>query len=284
MSKILACTDGSVYAVSVYDHAAWAAERLGASVDVLHVLDHHRETASVSDLSGSIGIDASAELMGRIAEVEAARGKVQIEKAKVILNDARKRLAEGGVDEVNVIQRHGSLVSTVEEFEDGADLLIIGKRGEAADFDKGHLGSNLERVIRMSKIPVLVASRAFKPVDKFLIAFDGGASARKAVDHVAKSSLLKGLECHVLMVGRSDSSADQKFASAREVLLGAGFEVQGEILDGDVEEVIADYVIKQEIGLLVMGAYGHSKIRQMIVGSTTTEMVRTCHVPVLMFR
>lgn len=284
MSKILACTDGSVYAVSVYDHTAWAAKRLGASVDMLHVLDHHRETASVSDLSGSIGIDASAELMGRIADVEAARGKVQIEKAKIILNDAKERLAEDGVSQVNLIQRHGSLVSTVEEFDDDADLVIIGKRGEAADFDKGHLGTNLERVIRMSKIPVLVASRAFKPVDKFLIAYDGGSSARKAVDYVASSSLLKGLECHVLMVGRDDASADQKFAAAREILTDAGFEVKGEILDGEVEDVIGEYVIKQEIGLLVMGAYGHSKIRQMIVGSTTTEMVRTCHVPVLMFR
>lgn len=284
MSKILACTDGSVYAVSIYDHTAWAAKRLGASVDMLHVLDHHRETASVSDLSGSIGIDASAELMGRIADVEAARGKVQIEKAKIILNDAKERLAEDGVSQVNLIQRHGSLVSTVEEFEAGADLVIIGKRGEAADFDKGHLGSNLERVIRMSKIPVLVAARAFKPVNRFLIAFDGGSSARKAVDYVAGSSLLKGLECHVLMVGRDDTSADQKYASAREVLTDAGYEVKGEILDGEVEEVIGEYVIKQEIGLLVMGAYGHSKIRQMIVGSTTTEMVRTCHVPVLMFR
>lgn len=33
-----------------------------------------------------------------------------------------------------------------------------------------------------------------------------------------------------------------------------------------------------------MGAYGHSRIREFILGSTTTTMVRTCLVPVLMFR
>jgi len=33
-----------------------------------------------------------------------------------------------------------------------------------------------------------------------------------------------------------------------------------------------------------MGAYGHSPIRQFILGSTTTTMVRTCQIPVLMFR
>ncbi|MEO0453595.1 MAG: universal stress protein, partial [Verrucomicrobiota bacterium] len=30
--------------------------------------------------------------------------------------------------------------------------------------------------------------------------------------------------------------------------------------------------------------YGHSKVRQFLVGSTTTEMIRSCRVPVLMFR
>ncbi|WP_372803402.1 universal stress protein, partial [Paracoccus seriniphilus] len=35
--------------------------------------------------------------------------------------------------------------------------------------------------------------------------------------------------------------------------------------------------------MLVMGAYGHSRIRSLVIGSTTTEMVRSCKVPVLMF-
>ncbi len=36
--------------------------------------------------------------------------------------------------------------------------------------------------------------------------------------------------------------------------------------------------------LLVMGAYGHSRVRQFILGSTTTHLIRTCHVPVMLFR
>ena len=59
MPTILACTDGSIYAPSIYQHAAWAAQRLSASVEVLHVLDHHRERAPGVDFSGAIGIDAS---------------------------------------------------------------------------------------------------------------------------------------------------------------------------------------------------------------------------------
>ncbi|QQL44120.1 universal stress protein [Sulfuriroseicoccus oceanibius] len=284
MSKILACTDGSVYALSTYDHAAWAAQKMEASVDVLHVLDQHREAPAVSDLSGNLGFDASAELMQQIADVEEAKGKLAIEKAKVILADAKKRFTEDGIENVNVIQRHGSLVATVEEYEKGADLVVIGKRGEAADFDTMHLGANLERVIRASKIPVLVAARKFEPVEKFLIAFDGGPSAEKAIEFVVNNPLLQGLECHLLTVGRDKPSADAKLAAARERLSAAGFKVTAEIVDGDADEVISREVKQRNIDLLVMGAYGHSKIRQLFVGSTTTAMVRTCCVPVLMFR
>ena len=60
--------------------------------------------------------------------------------------------------------------------------------------------------------------------------------------------------------------------------------MKAEILPGVPEKVIAETVRQRGINLLVMGAYGHSRIRQFIVGSTTTTMVRTCLVPVLMFR
>jgi nucleotide-binding universal stress UspA family protein len=36
--------------------------------------------------------------------------------------------------------------------------------------------------------------------------------------------------------------------------------------------------------VMVMGAYGHSRIRSLVIGSTTEAMVRRCKVPVLMFR
>ncbi len=32
------------------------------------------------------------------------------------------------------------------------------------------------------------------------------------------------------------------------------------------------------------GAYGHSRIRNLIIGSTTTEMIRSCKIPIVLFR
>lgn len=50
------------------------------------------------------------------------------------------------------------------------------------------------------------------------------------------------------------------------------------------DAVIAGTVENEGINLLVIGAYGHSRIRSFVIGSTTTEMIRSCKVPVMLFR
>ena len=150
------------------------------------------------------------------------------------------------------------IVETIVEREESADLVVIGKRGASADFAKGHLGTKVERVVRQSIRPVLVASRAYVDTKTILVAFDGGASARKALTFVATSPLLSGLR--VLLATREGSHVA--------------------IFDGKPEEVIASQIATPGAQMLVMGAYGHSPLRAMIVDSTTTEMVRSCAVPV----
>lgn len=284
MPTILACTDGSTYAPSVYQHAAWAATRLSAGVEVLHVLDHHREHSPTHDLSGAIGFDASTELTEELTKLEEAQGRVQRLKGKAILEDAKHQLAAAGISEVTVTQRHGTLVETLEEIEARADLVVIGKRGTRADLAREHLGANLERVVRTAVRPVLVTTAAFQPIEKFLIAYDGGPSVTKAIEFALTSPLLKGLGCHLLRAGKIDDTARYYLEETAAKLRHAGYEVSSHAIPGAPEKVIAEVIQREHIQLLVMGAYGHSPIRALILGSTTTNMVRTCPIPVLMFR
>jgi len=279
MTTILACTDGSLYAPSIYQHASWAASQLSLPVHVLHVIERE-ETPPNHDLSGNIGFHANEELLEELTRLDEAHARVARLRGNAILEDAAKQI--GG--EVKTTQRHGALVDTVVEFEDDAALVVLGKRGEHADFSKGHLGSNLERVVRSAKIPVLVAAREFHPVKRFLIAFDGGNSSLKAIDYVATHPLLKSAECHLVSVGKPGSDLARALDGAATALKGAGFAVTSELLSGDADEVISTKVKDAGIDLLVMGAYGHSRIREFILGSTTTNLIRTCHVPVLLFR
>lgn len=284
--KILACTDGSApYAASVYDHAAWAAKRIDASVEILHVLDHHSDRRGAgADLSGTIGMDARDELLEQLAELDSVKAKVAQKRARLVLEDAEKRLTAAGVREVILTQRHGTVVETVDEFEDAANLVVIGKRGETHDVASEHLGANLERVVRSSRRPVLVASRAFQPIEKVLIAFDGSPSARRAVEAIGASPLLKGLTCHVLSVGYEGSERKGQMTWATDTLKANGIEAEAVSRQGDADDVISAYVRDEGINLMVMGAYGHSRIRSFIVGSTTTTMIRTCKIPLLMVR
>ena len=284
MSRILTCTDGSVYAHSVYHYTAWAAKRLEAEVHVLHMLDPLHEDPLNADFSGSIGLGARTALMEELVELEATRAKIAQKRGQAILDDAEERLRGSGVEQIRTEQRHERLSDSIAEHEKGADLIVLGKRGNHADFSKGHLGSNLERVIRICKHPVLVASTAIWPMERFVFAYDSGPSAEKAVDYLVTQPLLKGLECHLLCVGKSGSKHERSLRKAEQKLSEAGYQVDAELRSGDPDEVIGHAINRDGADLLVMGAFGHSRIRQMIVGSTTTAMIRGTKRPVLLFR
>ncbi len=281
--RIVALVDGSVYSASVCDHAAWMAGRTGAAVELLHVLGR-REAPDKQDLSGAIRLGARSALLEELAELDAQRAKLIGHRGRAILEDARAILDKAGVPEVTTRLRHGDIVDTVSEIEDGAAMLLIGKRGEAADFAKGHLGSNLERLVRAARRPVFVASRAFRPVGRVLVAYDGGASAMKAVDHIARDPLFAGLEVQVVTVGAATEEALRGLEDARALLRAAGITAESAVLPGQPETALGQHIEAEGFDLLVMGAYGHSRIRSLIIGSTTTEMLRSCKVPVLLVR
>ena len=284
MTHILVCTDGSIYAESVYDHAAWAAKRIAASVEVLHVLDHHREHADDQDLSGNMSAGGRESLLEKLAELDAEKSKILQSHGREVLAEAATHFADKGIASVQQTLRNGSLIETVSEIEEGADLVVIGKRGEAADFATMHLGANLERVIRGSRHPILVTSRAFQPINKVLIAYDGGTSARKALDWAANGQLLKDLDITLLLVGSDKPANRALLVEAEAALERTGGSVRVMLRQGPSDVVISEIVKQEGIDLMVVGAYGHSRIRHLIVGSTTTTMIRTCQVPLLMVR
>ncbi|MFX8930046.1 universal stress protein, partial [Acinetobacter baumannii] len=51
-----------------------------------------------------------------------------------------------------------------------------------------------------------------------------------------------------------------------------------------VDKAIINYAEQHQIDLIVVGAYGHSKIRQFFIGSTTTKVITSANKPVLLLR
>ncbi len=281
--KIIALVDGSGYSASVCAHAGWIAGRTGAPIEVIHVLPP-REAADTHDHSGAIRLGARTALLNELAELDAQRARLVTQHGRAILDDARALLEQAGVTAVTTRLRHGDIVEAVAEVEANARVILIGKRGADAGSAMGHLGSNLERIVRASHKPVFVATQDFRPVSKVLVAYDGGASAMKAIHHIASSPLFRGLSIHVATVGGATAEATQALEKATAELRAVGLQAESAILPGQPEAALGRLIEETPFDLLVMGAYGHSRIRNLIIGSTTTAMIGACKVPVVLIR
>jgi nucleotide-binding universal stress UspA family protein len=282
-TRVLACIDGSSYTPAVCDAAVWASQRLDAPLKFLHALQRKQEVAS-TDLSGSIGLDARESLLEELVSLDEKRNKLAMERGRQILSIAKDRARAAGNESAEGCQRHGGLVETLTELQEGIRLLVLGQRGEAASVASEHLGSHLERVVRTMKRPILITPAEFNAPKQVMLAFDGSATTRKGVDMVAGSPLLRGLPCHLVMAGSDTAEKRAKLEQARKTLEDAGIEAPTAILPGDSELVLRQYQQDNGIDMIIMGAYGHSRIRRLLIGSTTTAMLRQSVVPVLLLR
>lgn len=281
MTTVLAAIDGSIYSQSVADHAAWAASRLTASVDLMQVLGRREQSAE--DRSGRLVAGARRQLLEELASLDAERSKLLVKQARLDLEEAAAAVATKNV-EVTTTLRHGDLLETLAKRETQVELIVVGKRGQAADFAKLHLGSNLERILRGASRPVLIASRAFKEIERFIIAFDGRPSAMKSVDAVSRSPLFRGLEGAIVMAGDPNADGVRKLEAAAAQLRAGGLAVETKPLPGPANTAVPEAVEKSGCDLLVMGAYGHSRLRTLVIGSTTSEVIRGSLIPVMVYR
>ena len=287
MKRILLCTDGSLFSQTSYLYAAWLGTRLDATVDVIYVTDARgKAAAEARNLSGSIGLGASEALLNQLVALEHEKAKLDRERAKIILQDAQQVLTSNGVKGVRSIHETGFLVDCLERFEAEADLIVLGKRGETAEFASGHLGANLERIIRASYKPCFVTSRKFNPIERLLLAYDGSPSCKKMLQFLIDSPAFKGLELYIVTVAKTsgDEIAIARIEEAKQQALSGGFEPICCLMEGNPEATIAQCAEDNNINLLMMGAYGHNRIRHLVIGSTTTQILRSSHIPVLLFR
>jgi nucleotide-binding universal stress UspA family protein len=285
MNKVYACIDGLANTSAVIDWAAWSARRLALPLEFLHVLERHPERAESTDHSGSIGVDAQKLLLQQLSDADEKRGKQAQDAGRRLLATARERAAAAGVAQLDARLRHGEFVETVLEMQADARLFVLGEHHHASGSAKLHIDHHVERVVRGVQRSVLVATaQAFEAPERVVIAFDGSASARKAAGQVAASAMLQGLHVVLARVGQDTPLARRQLEDARAALQAAGFSVETVLKAGEPQAVLPGLVKAQGPSLLVMGAYGHSRLRQFVLGSTTTTLLRSSEVPVLFLR
>src|SRR5690606_38952555 len=132
--------------------------------------------------------------------------------------------------------------------------------------------------IRALHRPILVVNKGFSDTPRrCMLAYDGSEPANMALDMMAISPLFATLECHLVHVSKEAESPVLQAPAAR--LEKASLSVTTANLHGDVEQQLLDYQQAHNIDLTVMGAFGHSRIHELLFGSITHKMLLQSKVP-----
>lgn len=280
--KIYAYVDRSRFAESVWQHAVWAANQLNAPVEIIHVLDQP-VSIETSDYSGYQVLDNPQAALEERVRLDELQNKILIEEGRQLLDAIADRVRDAGVTRVSQRLFQGTLLEHLREHAGDCLLAIIGKRGEAADQDPQHLGRNVERLVRSAHRPVLVTAPEFTPIERAMIAWDGGESSGKAIHLLASRPLLHGVPTTIVHVTDRPENLTKSLGDAREHLESSGMEASTIGIKGDVSDAILESARELNANLLVIGAYGHSRIRHLVIGSTTTEILMRSEPSVLIF-
>ena len=283
MLRVVACIDGSRAAPAVCDYSVWASRHMETPLMLLHVLDEERFPAE-PDLAGNIGLGSREHLLDELAELDRKRSRLALEHGHHLLDEAEQRVKAAGVEETVKRQRHGDLTESLLALENQTRLLVMGLHGESSSDRDQHIGSQLETVIRSMHRPILLVPDDYSEPRSAMLAFDGSATAFRGVELLAGSPVLKGLPLHLVMIGADTADRREQLKKAGQMLEGYGIDITLAIRAGDVEPALHAYQEEHDIDVLVMGAYGHSRIRQFLVGSTTTTMLKTAQKPLVILR
>jgi nucleotide-binding universal stress UspA family protein len=279
IKSILVALDGSEHAQAASRYALWLAERMQATAVGLHVVDVVSIEGSGSflhDVSGSLGFEPYLDFSSKMREVLQERGRTILDG---FAEDCRKQ----GV-RCDSHLGTGIIANEICEQARTADLVVIGHRGLNERFSTGLLGGTTESVTRKCPKPVLVVPMEFQPVTRPLLAYDGSQRAAAAMHQAAELAVALSVPLTVLHVGKDEGAAQKTLEEARRYLTSYRLDVDCIARSGYANEVIVDVMAEGPYDLLVIGAYGHGRIIEMVLGSTTEYVLRNTSAPVYLCR
>ncbi len=277
IKRILVPTDGSDSSAVGEHYAIALAKKHRATLLGLHVIDiKFLEGPILRDISASLGTAPYVNYQGNISLILGERGKTALESFE-------KKCRQAGV-ECETTQTTGIVIKNIIEKSELADLVVMGAGGEHTEWLDGLIGSTTEAVARRAKRPILVTRTDTPGSKKFVIAYDASQHAREALQIAADIGVEWGAELDVLVIGRRDKT-QRRVAEAKAYLDAHELQNVSYIeKEDDPSEGIVAYVTESSADLLVMGAYGHTKVRELVVGSTTSYALNHSPCPTLLVR
>jgi len=278
VKSILVAVDGSAFTEPVLQYGIELSKKFQALLRILTVID-----IRIFEWAVAIGVEGFAPIIPSSGYQEESQ-KLLDQKAEEILKKTELLLKAQAVDYV-LEKESGNPVDVICEKAKLADMVVLGARGEFAKWSDKMLGATLEAITRLSIKPVFISPKEFRDIKKIMIAYDGSENSSRALTLAAFFASKLDLPLLLLNVNESADSGRKILQEAKEYLAPYQLsQVEEKISAGEATTQIVDVSKNEQIDLIIMGSYGHSRIREAILGSTTVQTMRQVTTPVLMAR
>lgn len=278
VKSILLTVDGSAYSEPVIRYGIYLAQKFNAYLRVITVID-----IRIFEWAVAIGVEGFAPILPSTSYQEESQ-KLLDQKADRVLEKSKKLLDEAQV-RYNLEKESGNPVDVICDKARLVDMVLIGARGEFARWSDKMLGATVESVARLSIKPVFIVPKAYREITKLLLAYDGSENSSKALPMGAHFASTLQIPLILLNVNDSPEEAAEILKEAREYLKAYDIpEIVEKVVPGEAADKIVAVAEETHADLIVMGSFGHSRIREAILGGTTVQVMRKSHVPLLMMR
>jgi nucleotide-binding universal stress UspA family protein len=277
IKNVLVPLDGSEHSKAALEYAIWITEKFDGTLAGQHIIDTiSLEGTFFHDISGSLGFEPYLDFSSKMREILDERGKI-------ILDDFAARCEKAGIRFTTFLDM-GLIANEICERAKVADLVVIGHRGVNEEFSTGLLGSTAETITRKCPRPIFVSTKQFAPLKNPLLAYDGSQRASSAMESAAEFCTRLKLPLTILTIAKEESIARNNLQQARAYLSSYAIETAFESARGHPEQKIVERIVSSDHDLLFIGAYGHRRIIEMVLGSTTEYVLRNAPCPVFLNR
>lgn len=275
MKRILVPTDFSEQAENALKLAAQLARKHDSEIYLLHMLE--------------LPLDLVDPVMGSRSN--------DLPEALFFMKLARKRFDEimsqpylQGIDVQEKVHFHAAFEGIMETSKEcDCDLIVMGSKG-ANGFKEMFVGSNTEKVVRTSDIPVLVIKNDHPNyrVKNFVFATDFDSEAKKILPQVTRFANFFEAKLHLVYINTASNflSSDEAELQMEDFMRDCGFDnyTLNVFNDRTVESGILNFAKKLDSNLVGIGTHGRSGIAHFFNGSISEDLVNHANRPVITFK
>ncbi|MGM8885128.1 universal stress protein [Psychrobacter sp. 1U2] len=274
--SVIACLDCPDHVQAVLDASMWASNRLQSPIGLLHSVPSLQQKAAIN-YSGCLNIDDESHLLDQFTSHEhlsnfelKAQGRLLLHQAKAYCEEHQHKRP------VYTLHRHENLSESIDYVDEKSQLIVIGHHVTCK--------TTLSQLVRLSHCPILVTHAPFLLPTTALFAFDNRITTHRMLDWLCKTPLVRALTIHIVMVGKNNNDNCDALREAYARLKQAGINAKKALLDcRDVSAALTYYQNEHEIGMLMSGAFGQSRLREILRGSDTKKLLVSTKTPYLLF-